>query len=793
MRWIGRALLLMLAMLLCWLAWQGVVARGQGAVDRVPALVDRLQLQSRAVSVYEMSPGQWLTFAIPSRTRHMRLLSNAAAAGNARAGTALNYVVEYELLDSAGQVLHRSEQFHGSRIPEPRWLDGTAVPPLMFADTPLAVASGQFVRVALTGWPEATHMRVRWRQPRAGIKRLVLRTYREERFSPQQAVDRWERLNARQRTAVTDALIAPAELVSEHERLNLLTRQWQPVGPQDVAVQRQRLFIIEDERLQLPSAPPVGRYLGPERDLVIPVAEAARYRLLWQPEQPDGVLEWRQHDDRYRIPSWQLLDVEAGAWLALTPGLVELRASVPGHVDLVTQQRPDRSALPPRNHLSSHPLTPVQPLRFALAPGTAEARPLRLDLRLHMPQVPLPPQVDVSAHYRILGPAGRELKQGMLSGEVLPSRLDRAADPSVPDLSDPLRFYLQLPPGATAIEVTSRHPLLANAYTRPLGLAYRRQLPANDYARREDEPGWFLLKPEQAPSTPVVLQLQSRLPERKPAIVQGRYLWRAVALPGVRSARLLTPLRSDDKIRDEALPAYFRPLPTARDRVQLAVPASHYAVRPELVYLRTAKAPFSLRLTLDDHVLESSLSGRMGSVRLPHIEPGEYRLRVQAPEDVQWLLNYQPAEMADAPGFTVRRAYWLDDSEGVRVNLDKRADLDQSLGARFYPLAGEAAPVIRLQVQSALAHDRTQPQQAWTYRTREYYLPATQPPEGYVFGQPEQRLAAPQSLFFALEEDIADGPVGLHFTLLQGQGYLEVFELLPGDYPWADAFEELQP
>lgn len=796
MRWLGWLVLLTVGAVLLAVGYRQLQPLWQDVAAELPPLVEQLQLETRTTTVYGLESGRWLSFPIPGRTRELRLLSQAAADSDVRIGTELVYGIEYELLDARGQLLQRGEQAHSARIPEPRLVEGHPVPLALYADTALQLATGQSFQLPLQQVPDAVLLRVRSQPLQAGIERLVLRTYWEERLTSEQAEGQWKRFNQGQREALVQALITPSELVTPQERINLLSRQWQPVGPQQVDAARYRLFLNVDKRMQLPSeAVAAGRYLAPGRMLVLPIAHAGKYHLRWQPQGAPGRVEWHRVDERYRLPEWSSLDLSREEYRHLEPGLLVLRSTVPGHFDLVAETAPERSALPPRRYLRSHPLAPLEPLRFELAPSATGNAGVRLDLRLHMPGVALPAQAEITAEYHIVDAAGVVLEAGTLSGVAEASLLDRSGQPEVADLSDPLRFYLRVPAGAAAIEMTSRHPLLASAYTRPLELPYRRQVSDDYRAWRDDgtsDPAWFLLRPVTTTTASVLLELQPRVPERNQDVARGLYHWQSLDIAGARSARLLVAADPETPVRTTALPGYFQPLPLSAEKVRLAVPAAAYQIRPELIYLRNSSEPFRLQMTLGEQRVEQVLSGRLGSIRLPLVAPGTHAVRLHSTAQGQWLLNYQPEGVTSTPGFMLRRAHWLPVGQTFKVQVHKYTAARQLFGARFYPVAETAAaPVVRLRVEP---HARVVgPTTAWTHTERVYRLPNPVPASGHVLGNQTRRTAVPQSLPFLLAEDIADGPVTLHFTLEQGQGYLEVFELLPGEHAWSNTFEELQP
>ncbi|MBE0490192.1 MAG: hypothetical protein IBX53_14050, partial [Halomonas sp.] len=360
----------------------------------------------------------------------------------------------------------------------------------------------------------------------------------------------------------------------------------------------------------------------------------------------------------------------------------------------------------------------------------------------------------------------------------------------------------RLPPEVVRFEVTSRQRLLANAYTRPDDLPHRTRVPVDYYAWRGDgegQPSWFLLQPsetrmqeqssaQRAPDTSRVLHVQSRPPERDPQLLAGRYQWQALDPQlSARGARILVPLRGEERLRPSGLPAYFQPLEPGTQTVEIATPGVARSLEPQLIYLRETSEPFRLHLRIDGNSMRHELIGRRGDISLPPLSAGRHEVELDASTSGTWLMNYR---YPDESGYLRRMAFRLDEAT-LSYPVDKRED-GQLVGARFYSLgdAGDSSTV-RVRVESAALTSR--PTREWTHLERFYQMTPTaeEAGVGYVLDQQRERLAHGQPMLIDLGSDIPDGSVTVEFSLHSGApGYVVFHEVLPGEHERARGFRE---
>ncbi|MWJ28475.1 hypothetical protein GPM19_09695 [Halomonas sp. ZH2S] len=824
MRILGRLLLLLMFAAMAAFLYQPLRSLFQ-VPPPVPAVAQQLDLTARSSTVYFLPEGDWLTFPVISQAARLRVLTHAGAAPGVEQEASLRYALEYELLDGDRRPLHGGRYIHESRIPQPLYKDGVPVSRNLYTDRDLAVAAGQSLNVQLDGLPQTAYVRLRLTPLVPPLENVAVRVYYEERMSESQASVAWERLSQPKRERLTQGVIYPPELLTPQERLNLLERQWQPVGPLGTNPDQGVLFSLQGAEPfidpdRMPRSP--GLYAGPDRLGVLPIETAGNYRIQFKPLFDDGLaseLELRHVTEQFEeprqevvTPSGEPLSIEQ----SLSPGLLVVTPNQPGMLDIWPVAKSGESSLPEPRFLRAWVVQPALPVHFQILPGEDVSTSLRLDLRAHGDGEPLAAEKTIQAEYRLLDAQGRAVDTGRLEASVVPSMIDRVADTQpVADLSEPASFYLRLPSEAVRLEVTSRQRLLANTYTRPYDLPHRTRVPVDYYAWRGDDPGqpsWFILQPPEArartpdvgaraepsadkePSTltqldtSLVLHIQSRPPERNPELLAGRYQWEAFDPQlAARGARILVPLGGEEQLRARGLPSYFQPLEQGIQTVEIAAPGVTRSLEPQLVYLREESTPFSLRLRIDGKTVRHELIGRRGEISLPPVTPGQHEVALDASTSGTWLMNYR---YPDDAGYLRRMAFRLDEAP-LRYFVDKRKD-DQLVGARFYSL-GEAGSASTVRVRIIPDALKDGPMREWTHLERLYRItpPTEEAGVGHVLDRQRERLSLGQPILIDLGTDIADGPVTVEFSLQSGApGYVVFHEVLPGQHLRTRGFRE---
>lgn len=828
MRLLGRCLLLLLLVAVGAFLYQPFRALFQ-LPPPAPALVEQLGLSARPATVFFLPEDDWLTFPVISQASRLRILTHAGATPGAPVDVPMRYVLEYELQDARGDPLHEATYVHQTRLPLPQFKGGQPVPRNLYTDRDLVVAAGQSINIQLDALPRTAFVRLRLKPLAPPLENVAVRVYYEERMAESEAAVAWERLSQAKRVRLAQGAIYPPELLTQQERLNLLKRQWQPVGPLGARPAQGTLFNIQgaDTVLDPGLMPrPPGLYVAPDRVGILPIETAGEYLIRFSPVLPvehlPALLHLQLFGEQFEPPRdvrVPLAGEPLSATRVLSAGLAVVRPNQPGILDMRPLASPDQSVLPESRYLRAWALQPALAVAFSLLPVDDVGTSLRIDLRAHGAGEPLPAARDLQASYRLLDAEGRILEAGELNANVAPSMIDRVADTqAIADLSEPASFFLRLPRQASRIELMSQQRLLVNAYTRPDDLPHRTRVPQDYHAWRGDaeaQPSWFILQPapgtlpaepENAdagsadelsapadrlvaePERSLVLHIQSRPPERDAELLAGRYGWEALEPQlQARGAYILVPMRGEEQLRASGLPAYFKPLRQGVQTVEVQAPGVARALQPQLVYLRDDAAPFTLRLRIGGETVRHELIGRRGTLRLPALTPGRHDVELQASAAALWLMNYR---YPDASGYLRRMAFRLDASP-LRYPVEKRDD-GQLVGARFYSL-GAPGTESTLRVRVLGPVPASGPTREWTHLERRYHVapPDEEARVGYVLGQQHERLSHGQPILMNLGSDLPNGRLNVEFSLLAGApGYLVFHEIRPGLHERASGFHQ---
>ncbi len=817
MRFLGRLLLL-----LFFFAAASYVYQPLRSLFKIPpptpVVVQQLGLTAVSSTVYFLSDENWLTFPVISQAPRIRVLTHAGTETGVEPDLALNYALEYQLLDGNSNILGDGEYTHATVIPQPLVKDEVAVARNLYTDRQVSVAAGQSFNLLLDALPQTAYIRLRLKSLTPPIENVAVRVYYEERKSERRASVAWERLSHSQKERLAQGAIYPPEFLTRKEQLNLLERQWRPVGPLGTDPDQSVLFSLQgadslvDPKL-MPSAP--GLFIAPDRLGILPIKSTGNYRIQFKPASSEynlnAELMFNHVTEQLETPRKEFLtfeDKQVTTMQSLSPGLLVVTPNQPGMLNIWTAENPDQSALPEPRYLRAWTLQPELPVRYKILDGDDVRTSLRLDLRAHSKLGPLPMEMLVQTEYRLLDDQGGILDEGNLESNVVPSIIDRlASNQSVANISEASSFFMRLPKGVAEIELRSHQELLVNAFTRPDDLPHRTRVPEDYYTWRGDDsgqPSWFILQPikTQSKSKPLgqnessfkepeissVLHIQSRPPERDADLIAGRYQWQALDPQlSARGARILVPLKGEEQLRPSGLPSYFQPIKQGVQKVAIEAPGVSRRLEPKLIYIREKSDPFNLSLRMNNKEISQELIGRRGEFSLPPILPGSYEVELNASSSGLWLMNYR---YPNDEGYLSRMAFRLD-TKALRYPIIKRVG-GQIIGARFYSL-GPVGAQSSVRVSIVPKTLKSKPTQEWTHLQRLYNMSPSigDAGVGYVLDQQREKLAHGQPILIDLGNDLPNGPLTIEFSLDSGApGYIVFYEVMPGEHERTRGFRE---
>jgi hypothetical protein len=642
------------------------------------------------------------------------------------------------------------------------------------------------------------------------LRSVMVRGYEPEQYTELKLDAAWNRLRSSQRVSLARGSVYSPELLLTEERHNLLRNRWNPLGPsgvQGMDYRVFRLFVRQGE----PGEPldqeilPAGLYVDGWHRGVVQLPEGrARIRLDFtpvmrerEPQQEPIAIRWygRGLDRReFSNPIWRpqrrsfIREFDGGLLeiICSAAQVVRVYREVDAHWQEIT---PDSS------YLRLYALDAQQPVRYTLANSSSADTSFRIDLRVLMQSS------DETAHreveYRLLNIDGSVSKRGRLAFQSIPSLYDRLAGGDFGEfVSEPVSFYFRLAGDTAAIEFSSQAPIWLNAYTRPMGLVRRMRVPEDYYRDLQDtgyQPAWFIVNPDNERQLvdglrTAALNIQRRPPVDDPEIVAGRYDWEEFRPHGRwRGRHLLIERSSQLALRDEALQTLYYPIAGNSDeRVDLRAGFGRDKATPDLIYLRAGDEREKLSLFLDGRLFhQADLAASQGQIQLPAMEPGEHRLRLQAPGKIHWFINHVESDMNPM----LRRFANRLEARGMEFIYHKQSPREEVLTGQFFSTV--QSPRAGIEVGLSALGRSSGPLTAWTFDERFYDLRLGAGAGVPVLGTRSQHASEGVRFFLPLGEDLQPGQYRIRIRPAPGvEGYLSLYRLIPGESPGRDIFVE---
>jgi len=805
MRFLGRLLLLLLAVATLWAAgrldWQSLLRRFSATPD------ETLREQPVRVStLYLLTDESWTSFDLPGGGEMIRLVSNANVPSETEPGEPVAYAVHYQLLNRQGEGLAAHVYHHNSKIvPHLNPETGDREPSAYYIEGSELPAEGRIAMVNLRGLKGVSRLRLRLGIGDERVRQVGVRVYAPEKTAEHKLGFFWQRLTERQKQALAEGSVYPHELLLPEEKLNLARRLWRPLGPVGVVGRDYasiQLYLRQDGEEARFDEPilPAGLLVDNGRYGVIPLAEGEnrlRLRLLPTPSAAGtnpGVIRLRWYGSSAEAPrQWELPWSDEAMYFTetLAGGLLEIEAPAPltARVYRIDKEQ-EREITPEPVYNRSYRPSSDRPLNYTLVHVGDSATPLRVDLRLLFDPA-RPPAGSVAVGYELRDATGKPVRTGTLEVPLVPSGYDRLADAAAPDhLSDPARFYFRLPPPVAEIRFVADAPVLVAAYTRPPDLEREVRVP-EDYLPLADEeqrqPAWFGLRPADyetllRENRSTLLLLQRRPPEADAAdleIRSGRYLWEDFHPQGSWLARqVVTPVSGDRPTRPEALGSTYRPLPVGRETaLELRDAYDQPFLAPELLYLRDTTEPTPFALLVDGRLHHQGLLvGREGELSLPPLPAGRRRVMLETDSGGRFLLD---SAAGSGPAFLKRLVNRLDGG-GLTFTINHGVGAETLSGWLFVPYETRERSRLRVTLLDLPAAG-SGPIAEWTFARRRFDLAPAPGPPVPVLQAAGARVDGGQAFFIPLGGDLPAGRYRLRVDLEAGPGgYLLLSRLTPG-------------
>ena len=773
MRWIGRSIVVML-MLGC----MAIFLR-QGLADfwrqrsSAPSDIE----QARASTFFPLGREQWINFDIPKQSDLYRFYAHAALKPGIE-DRPVRYTVDYQWLDQQGSLLEE-RQHHITTRANALQTDfddistGNVLQGVRFYDHQRSVPSRDHALYFNSGrQPEARLLRLRVAAMDDYIEQIGIRPF-QQYHRPQESVDlSWQRMSLEQRELISRGSLYPTFLLSEYERKNLLSSYWKPIGPLGVLEKDYSigtLYQLDADAAVVPPQTPAtdGLFASPQHWVTLVLqGELSRYRIEWQPLPEQGTphylqLHWQgvdfQNQRQWRVP------VRDHYWEgSLENGLLQVVPDQPGVMRLDQWRGSEwHNITPPKRYSRTFYCFPDAPLDYTLAPGT-DPQSLKIDARAFFRQDQPSSAEPTGVGYQLLGAAGSKLYEYRTELPTLkyPHQHFPDAVTVASYVFEPLTRYLDASAASQTLRIDCSAPSLISVYSRPWRHPINRKLPAHEnywYSYEEREPAWFTLLPTSVNSLIRQKHYHSLLWYFRPMgldsmLSEGNYSWQGLESDDTDALefQVFSTHSSDSQSRMEARGSAYRPL-TEPDTLRFAGSSNEKLIQPSAVYLRESAKPQPVQVLIDHSlVLETTIAGKSGRIRLPRISAGRHHIEIRA-EGTRWFIN-NTAQTDQT--HLLRIAYLMmpgkDTASSLAFTFDS-SGIARQLGIWLYAPAGSETVNCRLSLQ---ARRRSGVLPEHSLRDFHYQISSGEYERAHVLQRRETAALGPVRLLVTLQPDL---------------------------------------
>ncbi|MEQ1738797.1 MAG: hypothetical protein ABL884_02735 [Methyloglobulus sp.] len=770
--------------------------------------------------VYPIKPKQWLTFALPEESPQLRIITNAHIQRKDAAALVPNwaYALHYEFLDKKGVVLTSGVYNQRSQLTTYKDEQGELSYNNYYSNKELVPLDGRLILLGLQGMKRVTSLRVSLEATNPAIVEAAVRVYVPAKIAKQQLMTEWLRMGKAQKDNLAKNSIYPASLLSLAEKKNLVSHQWQALGPMGIEGKSYRtltLYTLKDKEEEVAVQFTSGLQADGQHYAVIPLPErggqvgltfkALDGSALTTPIEID--LQWFGRDNGQR---WQ----QNAVWskdsdnlsYSLDGGLLVIRPSSPVIVNasLTTATEP--------KHDISDALLSVKTYRtsfgvdFDVLHYQQQAAALRVDVRNLLTTAQQLQHEPV--RYQWLDDKQQIIASGELNALQQASHYDRIGSIAEPEnVSEPLSYYFHLPPQVAKLRLLANAPsLLVSAYNQPYGLTKTQRVPEDIYVAhdasdgmRDQQLAWF---PLRAANDKNLMQQQAvqwisgqyHPPEDNPDVLAGRYLWQDYIPQGEASAHYLLTEYTEDEPRTDALPSVYCALAVNQDtQVKLEAFAGLRRISPELIFLRNDTKPFHAELFFNQQkVAAMDAMGQQGVIHPPETNLGNQQYRLNTDSGGRWLMNYQA--QCKGERYLKRRVFALN-ADAPQNFVIQHSQEDEVFSARLYsPNNTVERSQIKVDITAITANaPRASVATSWTYTNRLYDirpLPTKAMPILYTQGQ---TLSNGERFSIPLNSDLPAGAYQIRMALANGAaGYILLSQIKAGVHEQRRFYRESQ-
>ncbi|AOT07404.1 hypothetical protein [Pseudoalteromonas luteoviolacea] len=231
MYWIKKLLHLatssVLLLLILWISFKGALW-----LVSAEQLEERSEEETRSV-VHWLPNDKYIAFNFSSsRTRSVRLLSNAIFEGQQVFDEPVNYAIEYQLFDNQGTLLDKHTYHHASKLVLAA--QEQQVKQIIEDRKALSVASGQSFYIDVSRYPTASQIRLKLIPEEDTLRGVVVRLHAQTPTDTDDSQQIWLKLPLDWRERMLNYHTLGGNALTAWELTNAVRYDWQKLAPQGI-------------------------------------------------------------------------------------------------------------------------------------------------------------------------------------------------------------------------------------------------------------------------------------------------------------------------------------------------------------------------------------------------------------------------------------------------------------------------------------------------------------------------------------------------------------------------------
>ncbi|MBQ4838877.1 hypothetical protein [Pseudoalteromonas luteoviolacea] len=231
MYWIKKILHIVITLIfltiMLWVSFNGVLW-----LTSAEQLEERSEDETRSV-VHWLAEDKYISFNFSSsRTRSIRLLSNAIFDGQKAFDEPVNYAIEYQLFNSQGALLEEHTYHHASKLVLAA--QEQQVKQIIEDRKALSVASGQSFYIDVSNYPDASQIKLKLLPEEDTLRGVVVRLHAQTLTDIDDSQQIWLKLPLDWRERMLNYHTLGGNALTAHELTNAVSYDWMKLAPQGI-------------------------------------------------------------------------------------------------------------------------------------------------------------------------------------------------------------------------------------------------------------------------------------------------------------------------------------------------------------------------------------------------------------------------------------------------------------------------------------------------------------------------------------------------------------------------------